>query len=123
VYIMNKKVLIAEDYRDAREMMKYLLEFYGYDVLEASDGDEAVKNAKQYHPDLILMDLMMPRMDGLTATRLIRENKSLENIPIIALTALGNAVEEVAIASGCNEVVEKPMDFNRLEPLLSQYLD
>jgi CheY-like chemotaxis protein len=123
VYIMNKKVLIAEDYRDAREMMKYLLEFYGYDVLEASDGDEAVKNAKQYHPDLILMDLMMPRMDGLTATRLIRENKSLENVPIIALTALGNAVEEVAIASGCNEVVEKPMDFNRLEPLLSQYLD
>lgn len=123
MYIMNKKVLIAEDYRDAREMMKYLLEFYGYDVLEASDGDEAVKNAKQYHPDLILMDLMMPRMDGLTATRLIRENKSLENVPIIALTALGNAVEEVAIASGCNEVVEKPMDFNRLEPLLSQYLD
>jgi CheY-like chemotaxis protein len=120
---MNKKVLIAEDYRDAREMMKYLLEFYGYDVLEASDGDEAVKNAKQYHPDLILMDLMMPRMDGLTATRLIRENKSLENVPIIALTALGNAVEEVAIASGCNEVVEKPMVFNRLEPLLSQYLD
>lgn len=111
-----------EDYRDAREMMKYLLEFYGYEVFEACDGNEAVQNAKQYHPDLILMDLMMPRMDGLTATRIIRENKSLAGIPIIALTALGNAATDVAIASGCNEVVEKPMDFNRLEPLLNQYL-
>jgi len=119
---MNKTVLIAEDYRDAREMMKYLLEFYGYDVLEAGDGNEAVKSAKQYHPDLILMDLMMPHMDGLTATRLIRDNESTADVPIIALTALGIAAEEVAIASGCNEVVEKPMDFSRLEPLLNHYL-
>ncbi|HMJ09220.1 MAG TPA: response regulator [Pyrinomonadaceae bacterium] len=120
---MNKTVLIAEDYRDAREMMKYLLEFYGYDVLEACDGDEAVRNAHQFHPDLILMDLMMPRMDGLTATRLIRQDETLAGIPIIALTALGNAADEAAMASGCNEVVAKPMDFNRLEPLLSHYLD
>ncbi|MGI8812136.1 MAG: response regulator [Pyrinomonadaceae bacterium] len=121
---MNKRVLIAEDYRDAREMMRYLLEFYGYDVLEASDGDEAVKRAQQSHPDLILMDLMMPKMDGLTATRLIREDKdsAVADVPIIALTALGNAAEEMALASGCNEVVEKPMDFNRLEPLLTHYL-
>jgi CheY-like chemotaxis protein len=117
---MNKTVLIAEDYKDAREMMKFLLEFYGYKVLEASDGDEAVKKTQQFHPDLILMDLMMPKMDGLTATRLIREDQA--EVPIIALTALGNAAQEVAIASGCNEVVEKPMDFNRLEPLLEHYL-
>jgi len=121
---MNKRVLIAEDYKDAREMMKYLLEFYGYDVLEAADGDEAVKLAQSDHPDLILMDLMMPRMDGLTATRKIRDDEDAElaSVPIIALTALGNAAEEVAKASGCNEVVAKPMDFSRLEPLLLQYL-
>jgi two-component system response regulator HydG len=119
---MQKKILIVEDYADIRLMMKMLVRGYGYDVIEAADGYEAVEQAKQHHPDLILMDLSMPLMNGLTATEIIRTFDGMEALPIIAVTAYGKAYYQKAIEAGCNDVLSKPLDFNTLEPLLNQYL-
>ena len=119
---MGKKVLLVEDYDDSRLFMKILLEQYGFEVAEAVDGLEAVEIIRQQFPDLILMDIAMPVMDGLTATKEIRKFERGSEIPIIAVTAHGKYFYETAIEAGCNDVITKPIDFNLLEPLLNQYL-
>jgi CheY-like chemotaxis protein len=119
---MSKTILIVEDYVDIRAMMKFLVEGFGYQVVEAADGQEAVERVKQYHPDLILMDLSLPVMDGLTATQIIRKVDGLGKIPIIAVTAYGNSYYRRAIEAGCDDLINKPLDFNNLEPMLKQYL-
>lgn len=117
---MGKKVLVVEDYADSREFMKFLLEYYGCQVVEAANGFEAVEAVKKQIPDLILMDISMPVMDGLTATRKIRErNRSL---PIIAVTAQGHSYYKKAIEAGCNDLIDKPLDFSALQPFLNRYL-
>ncbi len=119
---MIKTVLIVEDYEDTREFMKILLESYGYKVIEAADGIEAIDRVKQYHPDLILMDISLPFVDGLTATRTIRDFATDSHIPIIAVTAFGKNYYHKAIAAGCNDLINKPLDFDTLEPILKSYL-
>ena len=119
---MPKKVLIVEDYSDTRAMMKYLLEGYGYQVLEAVNGQEAVDSARHNLPDLILMDLSLPVMDGLTATQMIRKFDDSAKIPIIAVTAYGNSYYRQALEAGCDDLINKPLDFCNLEPILKQYL-
>ncbi len=119
---MPKIVLIVEDYADTRTMMKFLLQRFGYDVIEAADGQEAVDRAKENQPDLILMDLSLPVMDGLTATQIIRKVEGYGKIPIIAVTAYGNSYYRRAIEAGCDDLINKPLDFDKLEPILEQYL-
>ncbi len=119
---MAKTVLVVEDYVDIRTMMKFLLQRFGYDVIEAADGQEAVDRAKQNNPDLILMDLSLPGMDGLTATQMIRKVEGFGKIPIIAVTAYGNSYYRRAIEAGCDDLINKPLDFDKLEPILEQYL-
>jgi len=119
---MPKTILIVEDYVDIRAMMKFLVEGFGYQVVEAADGQEAIERVKQFHPDLILMDLSLPVMDGLTATQLIRKVDGLSKIPIIAVTAYGNSYYRRAIEAGCDDLINKPLDFKNLEPMLNQYL-
>ena len=119
---MPKTVLIVEDYADTRTMMKYLLQGYGYQVIEAANGQEAVETAQRGLPDLILMDLSLPIMDGLTATQLIRKFDGGGKVPIIAVTAYGNSYYRQAIEAGCDDLINKPLDFNNLEPILEQYL-
>jgi two-component system, cell cycle response regulator DivK len=120
---MVKKVLIVEDYEDTREFMKILLESYGYKVIEAADGIEAIDRVRQYHPDLILMDISLPVVDGLTATRAIREfDEASRTVPIIAVTAFGKNYYKKAIEAGCNDLIDKPVDFDSLEPILKSYL-
>lgn len=119
---MSKKVLIVEDYADTRTMMKFLLQRFGFEVIEAADGQEAVEKAKQQTPDLILMDLSLPVMDGFTATQKIRKFDGLGKIPIIAVTAYGKSYYRQAIEAGCDDLINKPLDFNNLEPILNQYL-
>ncbi len=119
---MKKKILIVEDYEDTRDFMRFLIEGYGYQVVEAADGIEAVDKVKQQHPDLILMDVSLPVVDGLTATRAIREFDFAAHIPIIAVTAFGKSYHKKAIEAGCNELIDKPVDFDALEPMLSHYL-
>ena len=119
---MTKKVLIVEDYEDTREFMKILLESYGYKVIEAADGIEAIDRVKQFHPDLILMDISLPVVDGLAATRAIREFDVDSKVPIIAVTAFGKNYYKKAIEAGCNDLIDKPVDFDSLEPILRSYL-
>ncbi len=115
-------VLVAEDNEDVRTMMKYLLETYGYQVTEASDGYEAVEMAVKAKPDLILMDIAMPVLDGVQAVLAIRQHEDLAEVPIVALTAFGEYYATKALEAGCNDVIQKPLDFEHLQPLLNRYV-
>lgn len=127
--IMKKKaepltVLLVEDTEDNRFMMRRLLEMTGYRVVEAMNGEEAVKLAKSELPQIILMDLSLPVIDGLAATRLIRKLPKLESIPIIAVSAHDTSdFQSEAMQAGCNSYVTKPIDFNELEELIAQLLN
>src|SRR5215204_4579226 len=117
------KVLLVEDTEDNRFMMRRLLEMAGYRVIEAMNGEEAVKLAEAESPQLILMDLSLPVIDGLAATRLIRKLLDFESTPIIAVSAHDTSdFQSEAIAAGCNRYVTKPIDFNELEQLIGQLL-
>ena len=114
-------VLVVEDFEDNRFMMRRLLEMSGYHVIEAVNGQEAVETARRERPDLILMDLSLPLLDGLAATRRIREQDGLSKVPIVAVSAHDTAdFHADALAAGCNEYVTKPIDFDQLEGLLSR---
>jgi CheY-like chemotaxis protein len=102
-------ILIAEDHADSREALGALLEAFGYTVLLARNGVEAVDQARQEQPDLILMDVMMPTLDGIEATRRIRGFPETRHIPIITLTALDQA-RESALQAGANDFLPKPIN-------------
>ena len=120
---MQKTILIAEDYADVRIMMKMLVCSFGYEVIEAADGLEAVAKASQHKPDLILMDISMPFMDGLNATRTIRKSELDRRIPIIAVTAFDQTFHQQALEAGCDQVIGKPVDFANFEKFLKQHFD
>ena len=116
-------VMVFEDFEDNRFMMRRLLEMSGYQVVEAVDGREAIEVAQSSRPDLILMDLSLPRLDGLDATRRIRELDGLARVPIVAVSAHDtNDFHADALAAGCNEYVTKPIDFDELDALLKKLL-
>ena len=116
-----KTVLVVEDFEDNRFMMRRLLEMSGYRVIEAVNGQEAVEKAQAERPDLILMDLSLPHLDGLAATRRIRQQDGLGRVPIVAVSAHDTAdFHADALAAGCNEYVTKPIDFDQLENLLTR---
>ena len=119
---MSKKVLIVEDYADSREFMKFAVEVLGYDALLATDGLEAVLSVKNEIPNLILMDIGLPVIDGMKATRIIREYLNGIKVPIVAVTAFGKSCFQEAIEAGCDDVIGKPVDFDSIEPVLNQYL-
>ncbi len=116
-------VLLVEDTEDNRFMMRRLLEMSGYRVVEATNGEEAVKLAEAEMPGLILMDLSLPVIDGLAATRLIRKLPKLQTTPIIAVSAhdTSDFLTE-ALHAGCNSYITKPIDFNELEQLIVREL-
>jgi two-component system, cell cycle response regulator DivK len=117
------KVLLVEDTEDNRFMMRRLLEMAGYRVVEATNGEEAVKIARAESPRLILMDLSLPVIDGLAATRLIRKLPDFRSIPIIAVSAHDTSDFQLdALEAGCNSYITKPIDFNELEELIAQFL-
>jgi two-component system cell cycle response regulator DivK len=119
----NKLFLVVEDFEDSRFMMRRLLEMAGYNVLEASDGEQAVQMAVDSRPALILMDLSLPKLDGLAATRQIRQQKGLKRVPILAVSAHDSPESRnEALAAGCNEYVTKPIDFDQLHALLERFV-
>ena len=116
-------VLLVEDTEDNRFMMRRLLEMSGYSVVEAKNGEEAVRMAKDERPELILMDLSLPIIDGLAATRRIRELPEMENVPIVAVSAHDTAdFHAEALAAGCDRYITKPIDFTELEVLIGHLL-
>jgi len=116
-------VLVVEDFEDSRFMLRRLLEIAGYKVLEASDGEQAVELAVQKRPALILMDLSLPKLDGLAATREIRQHKTMGKVPIVAVSAHDAPESRIeALEAGCDEYVTKPIDFDNLNALLKRLL-
>ncbi|HEX8359406.1 MAG TPA: response regulator [Longimicrobium sp.] len=115
-------VLIAEDHEDSRDALCTLLEAFGYQVHLAANGYEAVAEARARRPDLILMDMMMPGMDGLEATRTLRADPDFPRVPIVAVTAMEGARERV-LAAGCDDWVSKPIDIRAFLARLPGWLD
>jgi CheY-like chemotaxis protein len=120
--VMSKTILIVEDFEDTRKLLKFVLEDLGYDTLEATDGWSAVEIVKKQAPDLILMDLALPMINGLSATRLLRGMEETAETPIIALTASGEYLHDPALEAGCDDFVTKPLDVDKLRPLLERHL-
>jgi two-component system cell cycle response regulator DivK len=117
------KVLLVEDTEDNRSMMRRLLELCGYLVVEAVNGEDAVRVAEAESPEVILMDLSLPITDGLAATRRIRKLPGLSDVPIIAVSAHDTAdFHQDALAAGCDAYLTKPIDFAELENVLSGIL-
>ena len=116
--------MVVEDYDDTRLLLKQVLEGLGYSVLEASNGQEAVDLAGREHPDLILMDLDLPILDGIAATQRIRKQSHMESVPIVAVTAYPMSYSHVkAFAKGCDEYMPKPIDISELESIVRRYLN
>ncbi len=116
-------VLLVEDTEDNRQMMGRLLEMSGFRVVEATNGREAVEAAAREHPKIILMDLSLPFIDGLAATRRIRDLPELKKIPIVAVSAHDTAdFHQEALAAGCDAYITKPIDFSELEEVMRRMM-
>ena len=117
------KILLVEDFDDTRLMMKMWLEKRGYLVIEAETGEQAITLAQQEAPDLIIMDVMMPGMNGLDATQRIRQYQALRRTPIVAVSAYGaDEYRRLALDAGCNEYVSTPFEPVALAELITSLL-
>lgn len=115
----RRTILVVDDFDDTRLLLRTWLERKGFRVVEAENGNQAVAKAEDERPDLIIMDVEMPEMDGLSATRKIRELKHLEGVPVLAVSAYGAAQYRLeALAAGCNEYVSTPFEPDELEKLI-----
>jgi DNA-binding response OmpR family regulator len=120
------KILIAEDEADIRELVTFMLRFAGHEVLAATNGEDAVLTAFREIPDLVLLDVRMPRMTGYDACRMIRANPDLKNVPVIFLSAKGQESEvRAGMAAGAEEYLLKPfspMDLaNKVKVILTRH--
>lgn len=117
-------VLVVEDNQDTRTVIRMELERWGYRVIEAANGREALEITESFAPDLILMDLNLPEVDGLSAAQAIRKhNKQCVDMPILAVTAFDTfGIEEAAREAGCDAYITKPLDMSHLEKTISGFL-
>jgi CheY-like chemotaxis protein len=125
-YMNNPKplVLVVENNEDSRQMLKTLLEIWGYRVAESEDGEESIESAVSECPNLILMDVSLSKMDGLTTVRRMREIDTLRGVPIVFIS--GHAQPEFrtfALTVGGDDFLVKPVDFNQLETVLERYIN
>jgi CheY-like chemotaxis protein len=115
----RRTILIVDDFDDTRLLLRTWLQKKGFNVVEAENGIRALDAAERSQPDLIIMDVEMPEMDGLAATRRIREMKPLQNVPILAVSAYGaDQYRDHALEAGCNEYVSTPFEPEELERLI-----
>ena len=115
------KILVAEDHNDSREALTALLEAFGFHVVRAVNGREAIRLAREESPDLILMDIMMPELDGFEATRRLRDFPETRKIPIITLTAMEGA-RSLAMDAGADDFLPKPVNSGTLLDKLRDWL-
>ena len=118
--VMKKRVLVVEDYEDTRILLKFMVEKFGYSVIEASGPYEAIDKAAEFLPDVILMDIGMPLLDGLSVAQLIHDKKTNALVPIIAVTAFSDIKDE-ALRAGCSDVLYKPVHPEQLKAMLDHY--
>jgi two-component system cell cycle response regulator DivK len=117
------KILLIEDNEMNRDMLSRRLARRGYEVITAADGQDGLETALREHPDLILMDMSLPRMDGWETTRKLRADQTTRHIPVIALTAHAMAQDrDKALEAGCNEYDTKPIEFARLQEKIQTLL-
>ena len=121
--MVQKTILVAEDNSMNAELLRAILEAKGYRVLCVTKGDEAVKVALKKKPDLILMDIQLPGIDGYEATKRIKSNKETKNIPVIAITAYAlKGDREKAIDAGCDDYIKKPIDTREVPIIVARYI-
>ncbi|MGR3319490.1 MAG: response regulator [Candidatus Anammoxibacter sp.] len=119
----GRRILVAEDNEINKALIKDMLSIHEHNVVIAKNGEEAIELAKQHKPELILMDIKMPVMDGMEATRILKGMPEFDNVPIIALTAsTGEESEKKQIDIGCAEHIAKPIQTKELFALLQKYL-
>jgi len=115
-------ILIAEDHDDVRNLTKIMVEMLGHKVVEAADGYEALEAARKHCPDLILMDIAMPVMNGVVASKLIRETRACRNTPIVAVTAYSSEYLYNADSVTFDKVLEKPVELTDIEQVIKEFL-
>jgi len=121
---MPHKILIVEDNKNNRSLLKDILIFHGYEIEVASDGQEGVTLARKLMPDLILMDIQMPGMDGMTAGSVLKGDPATSGLKIIALTSFAmRGDQEKFIAAGFDGYLSKPIDTRELPVMIKQWLD
>ena len=115
----QRTILVVDDFDDTRLLLRTWLQKKGFRVIEAENGFQAIESAAKNRPNLIIMDVEMPELDGLSATRKIRELENFESVPIIAVSAYGaDQYEDHALAAGCDEYVSTPFEPDELEELI-----
>jgi two-component system cell cycle response regulator DivK len=120
---MSKRILVVEDQEDNRQIIRDLLSATDYEVMEAESGEQGLESVAKQRPNLILMDIQLPGMDGYEATRRIKADPALRSIPIIAVTSYAlNGEEQKARAAGCDAYVPKPYSPRQLLAKIRQYL-
>jgi len=118
-----KKIFIVEDNPDSRELVVKILKAKGYGIIQAVDGEEALQKLKEQRPDLILMDISIPKIDGYEVTRRIKEDDGLKDVPVIALTAHAmKGDKEKALEAGCDGYIAKPFSVRELPILIESFL-
>jgi CheY-like chemotaxis protein len=117
-------ILVVDDFDDTRLLLRTWLQKKGYQIVEAENGNQAVSQAESMRPDLIIMDVEMPELDGLSATRKIRALPHAKTLPIVAVSAYGaDQFRKEALAAGCNEYVSTPFEPDELEKLIRALLN
>ncbi|MEK7879552.1 MAG: response regulator [candidate division NC10 bacterium] len=120
---MSKRILVIEDQEDNRRIVRDLLTSVSYEILEAITGEEGVRMAETHRPDLILMDIQLPGLDGYEVTRRIKANPALRHIPVIAVTSYALSGDDVkAFEAGCDAYIAKPYDPMLLLAKIREYL-
>lgn len=120
----KKVILIVEDEQQNRKLIRDVLQLKGYRTIEAVNGVEGVEMAKQYKPDLILMDVQLPVMDGIEATRIIKEDNITQTIPVVAITAYAMPGDkERVLNAGCTDYISKPVHIKELLSRVADYLE
>jgi CheY-like chemotaxis protein len=114
-------ILIADDDDDTRAMLRTLLEMKSYRVIEAGDGEETIEKTVKENPGLVLLDLGLPVLNGLSVIRRLREDLLIVDVPLVVVTGYDKHVE-TAMAAGCADYLMKPIDFDRLDTLLDRYV-
>ena len=121
---MHKKILVVDDEKDITETLSFMLKASGYDVITASDGEEGLKSAKEENPDLIILDVMMPKINGYKIARLLKYDNKYKHIPIIMVTARGQDSDKlIGEETGADEYITKPFEFEEVLKSVRKHLE
>ena len=121
---MSKKIIVVDDEKDIVETLSFMMRARGYEVMEAYDGEEGLKLAKEQSPDLMILDVMMPKINGYKIARLLKYDSKYKHIPIIMVTARGQDSDKlIGEETGADEYITKPFEFEEVLDCVNKYLE